>query len=55
MIGIAGAGLLAICFIKEIPLITHTDENFGLVEDRRPVPDEEKTVTGDLSPKNTKN
>ena len=46
MIGIAGAGLLSVFFLKEIPLVMHTDETFGLVDDRPLVPDEEKTISG---------
>lgn len=53
MIGVAGAGLLTVFFLKEIPLVTHTDENFGLVGDsRQPVSDEEKIVISNLSSKN---
>ncbi|KAJ7598423.1 iron permease [Mycena floridula] len=32
MIGFAGAGLISAVFLEEIPMMSHTDENFGLVE-----------------------
>ena len=52
MIGFAGAGLITVFFLREIPLLTHTDEKFGLVDANRQAPDEEKTVVGDRLLKN---
>ncbi|KAI0921395.1 hypothetical protein AcW1_004613 [Taiwanofungus camphoratus] len=44
MIGIAGLGLLSTLLLKEIPMAQHTDDSFGLHEEKRRSDDEEKTV-----------
>ncbi|KAI0080663.1 iron permease [Panus rudis PR-1116 ss-1] len=44
MIGIAGAGILTLPFLKEVELKTHTDESFGLSEGGRARPVDEETI-----------
>lgn len=53
MIGVAGAGLLTVFFLKEVPLVTHKDESYGLIDNKRQVSDEEKTITGEIVEVNT--
>jgi hypothetical protein len=36
MIGLSGAGLLTVLFMKELPMHTTTDENFGFENRERP-------------------
>lgn len=54
MIGISGAGILTLFFLKEVPMNAHTDEAYGLsAAEGRAVPDEEKTMTGTVTPPNS--
>ncbi|KAJ7598412.1 iron permease [Mycena floridula] len=44
MIGFAGAGLISVAFLKEVPMRTHTDETFGLQHEKVNGQVEEKSV-----------
>ncbi|KAJ7584101.1 iron permease [Mycena floridula] len=44
MIGIGGAGLISVVFLEEVPMKTHTDETFGLKQEKVDQPIEEKSV-----------
>lgn len=43
MVGISGIGIISLLFMKEIPMITYTDQTYGLEEVPGKV-DEEKRV-----------
>ncbi|KAJ7598373.1 iron permease [Mycena floridula] len=44
MIAVAGVGLLSVAFLKEITMVTHTDENFGLLEQERAAKTVERVI-----------
>jgi len=50
MIGISGAGIITVFFLKEIVMKDHTDEAYGLHEVERRKSDEEKTMAGTTTP-----
>ena len=43
MIGISGIGIITLAFLKEVPMVAHIDETYGLQDEKLGRPDEEKT------------